>query len=51
MEEVTLVLQIGALVAKLATLLGKMLPLTNNTNTCPVLNTELFMINFIPKEL
>ena len=51
MEEVTLVLQIGALVEKLETLLEKLLPLTNDTNVCPVLNTELFKINFIPKEL
>ena len=47
---VTLVLQSEALVAKLATLLGKMLPLIDDTNACPVLNTEQFRINFIPKE-
>ena len=40
-------MQIGALVAKLGTVLLKMLPLTNDTNACPVLNTELLKINFI----
>ena len=50
-SRVTSNVQIGTLVAPVSKLLLKTIRLTNETNACPVLNTELFKINFIPKEL
>ena len=48
---VTLVLKTGPLAAAVSKLLLKTLALTNDTNACPVFNTELFEINFTSKEL
>ena len=50
-RDVTLVSKTGPLAAAVSKLLLKTLALSNDTNGCPVFNTELFKINFIPKEL